>query len=122
MLFFGGFGSILPYLLYLSVVWICILLGVKGNIRNLVEADSAAEEIFISDGQSNYLTDSYVVTIFENTPTHVLQRLQDFSSIPAEYLYVVQTRLLRWVFVKSKWKPASKVSSANLRGPPQLIC
>jgi hypothetical protein len=36
MLFFGGFGSVLPYIVYLSAVWICIIIGVRGQFKGLL--------------------------------------------------------------------------------------
>jgi hypothetical protein len=34
MFSFGGFSSILPYIGYLSVMWICIIIGVGGQLKN----------------------------------------------------------------------------------------
>jgi hypothetical protein len=36
MLFFGGFGSVLPYIVYLSLMWICILIGVRSQLKSII--------------------------------------------------------------------------------------
>jgi hypothetical protein len=35
MFFLGGLNSILPYLLYLSLLWICLIIGFTGNIDRI---------------------------------------------------------------------------------------
>jgi hypothetical protein len=43
MFFFGGFGSIMPYIVYLSLMWICIIIGVRVPFRNVFGFQPAQE-------------------------------------------------------------------------------
>ncbi len=43
MVFFGGFGSCFPYLIYLSVIWICVLIGFKGQLSAIFTTNKEAE-------------------------------------------------------------------------------
>jgi hypothetical protein len=35
MIFFEGFGSLFPYVIYLALIWICLLFGFKGQISQV---------------------------------------------------------------------------------------
>jgi hypothetical protein len=41
--FFEGFGSVFPYIVYLSIMWICILIGTKGQIKSILGLQPSIE-------------------------------------------------------------------------------
>jgi hypothetical protein len=45
MFFLGGFNSVLPYLVYLSLLWVLMIIGVQGKISDLWQ---------MHDKESNY--------------------------------------------------------------------
>lgn len=85
MIFFCGFGSILPYILYLIIIWLCVLIGFRGNILRREKSAFTIEitknqldKIKISD-ECNYINfyDSVVIensniqknhTLYNHTP------------------------------------------------------
>jgi hypothetical protein len=36
MIFFEGFGSLFPYFIYLSLIWICLIFGFRGQIVEIL--------------------------------------------------------------------------------------
>ncbi len=62
MFFLGSFNSVFPYLLYLSLIWIFILIGIRGKVEDLWHGITKerfhAEEVIVQskDHQSIYIT------------------------------------------------------------------
>ena len=44
MFFFGGINSILPFIIYLSLVWICMLIGYSGRVKDITQFLSSGTE------------------------------------------------------------------------------
>jgi hypothetical protein len=75
MLFFGGFGSVLPYIVYLSLMWICILIGVRGHFKSLLGFGHPQEnkiESVLLIVQHEQLDHLYNVTIKKQKPGPVV--------------------------------------------------
>jgi hypothetical protein len=121
MFFFNGFGSVLPYLIYLSLIWICILFGFGQKIRAIVHPQSVEEHtafisektqnvdkstVFIIGQKSIYRKSSINTSAFKYTYSVYSQFFEIASKIPKTDRHFILNRLLPQFL---------------LRGPPGVI-
>lgn len=66
MVFFGGFGSMLPYLIYLSIVWVCVLVGMRSNIASLFRQSTTTELIVEEKSQYDFLDENTIAPFSED--------------------------------------------------------
>ena len=54
MFFFGSFSTIFPYVIYLSLVWIFVLIGLKADPGSFINSSELANTLIstIDDGQA----------------------------------------------------------------------
>ena len=63
MLFLGGLNSILPYIIYLSLIWICLIIGFTGKIGGMVHI--LVPKVVHTDQTSLQPYDNKVIQYFE---------------------------------------------------------
>lgn len=122
MFYFGGFGSVLPYFLYLSVVWICVLIGFRGQFFSFFTSGDETENIEVVEVKPNNASSTANTYFFsnyrdtkENLSDNKSYSLKDFSGFvsikncAAEYYTPPDKLILNAVAL-----------SHFLRAPPQL--
>jgi hypothetical protein len=60
MFFFSGFGSILPYLAYLTAIWICILFGYRISLFEKNKAEPADVFVAFNSGSASAPENLYI--------------------------------------------------------------
>ena len=118
MLFFGGFGSMIPYLIYLSIVWICVLVGIRGNITNLFRQSTDSELVIEENSQKDFIDENTLAPFSENyfiafypdqTKEFVFTKISPLINSAAHRDYLFK-------------HPTDKIENSELsrRGPPNL--
>ncbi len=54
MFFFSGFGSLIPYAIYISVVWICVLIGFRSQLFSFFLSGDKPENISFAEAGSEH--------------------------------------------------------------------
>jgi hypothetical protein len=116
MFFFNGFGSIAPYLIYLSLIWIYILFGVLEKNRLAEQPRQAKQHVAIANikqvradsgniyyfGNNHTLKKCFKSIFYFNPDVNILA--QFFEKLPVTGLYCCRYGFLQYY----SW-----------RGPPQ---
>lgn len=118
MFFFGGYSSILPYLLYLSVVWVCILVGIKGDIWKIFSSEDTSEQLIVANDRGNSYEDVFVIIAGKENISYTEKIFHNNYALPEDLLSVKNDQKLYWNLFTSNWQHAFKISSRSLRGPP----
>ncbi|MGD2033903.1 MAG: hypothetical protein PVF73_02530 [Bacteroidales bacterium] len=54
MFFFSGFSSFFPYILYISAIWVCVLIGFRGRYLTLFSFTKQPESITLNEPAEQY--------------------------------------------------------------------
>jgi hypothetical protein len=118
MFFIGGFNSIIPYLLYLSLIWVFMIIGFGGKINQVLHKLAPKEH-----HAGNEILPVPVVCNYELTP-HAFIQIQDLPdgndgkteyNIAAFACIISSSPVIVPVFV-----PPDRYTPF-LRGPPATI-
>jgi len=61
MFFFSGFGSLIPYAIYISVVWICVLIGFRSQLFSFFLPGDKPENISVAGAGSENTDQKYCI-------------------------------------------------------------
>ncbi|MBN1598498.1 MAG: hypothetical protein JW894_09405 [Bacteroidales bacterium] len=116
MFFFSGFSTILPYAVYLSLIWICILIGFRGKLlpwhaNEQVSAHDMQHQVTIDHAEYNIL--KYKCDINKADKKFIDHALK-FCEI-FEYSYSL------FSFNQIKIFSQGDLISFSLRGPPMNL-
>jgi hypothetical protein len=119
MLFFGSYGSVLPYIVYLSLMWICILIGIRGQFKSFLGFHNV-EENKIESVTSIVQHDDRLAHFFEIT---VKQQTQATVAPMALFLCFGFTPVIDNIFHQSIYHGspiyAHIIDACGLRAPPK---
>ena len=121
MLFFGGYSSILPYVLYLSVVWICILVGIKGDIQKIFSNKKMPEYALNADiSKSDYDT-TYTIPYHDENSSDAQKNVQSALTFLDDNSFELNEYLLSWIAYTFNQRQSDHISFHFLRGPPVSV-
>lgn len=120
MFFFGSLSTFFPYLIYISVVWICVLIGVRGQFfSGLLSLNQEQKEVTTESKSTFTDNDCFVPEIFASE-----RNTSKDKSIVEEELYY----FFFLVFYKSvnytipdRIVTEMRISGHFLRAPPSHI-
>jgi hypothetical protein len=121
MLFFGGYSSILPYLLYLSVVWVCVLVGVRGNIWKIFKSADNSEHIIVSSNPGHTYEDVFILSAKAECLHNSEKDLHTNFTLPKKFSIQKNNQQIHWIVFALDWQHAHQISSRSLRGPPEFF-
>jgi hypothetical protein len=122
MFFFGGFSSVLPYLAYLAIVWVCVLIGIKGDVwKNLNETIDTDQKI-IAGISSTVYSEANVFWISEKNIDHKTNQVSNVFTISDKYAITGRCRLLYPTEKITGCQQTDLIASLSLRGPPFFYC
>ena len=121
MFFFGGYSTILPYLVYLSIVWVCILIGVKGDIWKIFNSDEPSEQILISDNGEAYYELAYDISNHHRKTVNSEKRENPFFRQPDNNFFRRNRQLIQGIINPSAGQYSIHLESQFLRGPPEYL-
>ncbi len=118
MIFFSSFGSILPYLLYLSVVWLCILIGFRGNLMMREKSQAGIEKS--ADLKQRTISDHQVYADFQYSDSSEKNNKVVKESALIHFEYSIYQSLKKPIFRPPLSEEFLSVFyySHLLRGPP----
>ncbi len=61
MFFFSGFGSLIPCTIYISIVWICVLIGYRSQLFSFLLTGNRAENISVAGAGSENTDQKYYI-------------------------------------------------------------
>ncbi|MBA7528474.1 hypothetical protein ES705_20660 [subsurface metagenome] len=119
MIFFSGFNTIFPYLIYLSAVWICVLIGFRGQFLSALKINHEVENISILESEAKILNHNCFVLPAKKEKESFTRY---YSSFPRIFSYDFQDLLdrseIRIAFVSLIGN--QDISGHYLRAPPSL--
>jgi hypothetical protein len=120
MLFFGGFGSVLPYFIYLSLMWICVLIGIRGQIKSILGIsplqETKIENVSLIIKQER-VADFSFVKIKKQRPAAVIQ-MGLFLSF--DFTDIIDNNFHSFSYPGNQIY-AYIIDASGLRAPPQII-
>lgn len=121
MLFFGGYSSILPYLLYLSVVWICILVGLKGDIGKIFRHEKINKQVLTADIAETGYDNTYIISYHDKSPSETQSKIHSDFVLPEDYSLFRNIFLIARTNIKLNDQYPDHFSILFLRGPPDPV-
>ena len=118
MIFFSSFSSMLPYILYLSVIWLCVLAGFRGNIFHRERMENTSEKTIDVRSFTLSKTQFQDETVYQFTTDR-----SETAAIEADGSFSINSAILLFkeIFFKpsgfKKLRPGFSYSFL-LRGPP----
>lgn len=117
MFFFGNLSAILPYLLYIFIVWICILIGSRGQLlKGLFTSKETTHTIIADSKEIDSEENCYIVKL------HVDEDFNSLSeSIFQKNIFVLfnpEIGAIRHHPLPDKIYKIVSSSVYSLRGPP----
>jgi hypothetical protein len=118
MFFLGGINSVLPFVVYLSVVWLFLLVGFVGKINEIWLKINPADN---NSHETARLADRKVGACFHYTPNHQVRKTEFCCSVL--YYYELSNKIFTFNILYDSGIPASLFHQVNcLRGPPAAFC
>jgi hypothetical protein len=120
MFSFGGFSSILPYIVYLSVMWVCILIGASGQMNKLLGIIAAPNHSIESTVREkrNVSNTVFYKKIVKNNSLKSKEAFAAFLFLPVQT--VVPDKII-YLDKDKKLSPEHNTVFNGLRAPPCLI-
>jgi len=87
MIFFEGFGSLFPYFIYLSLIWICLIFGFRGKIVEILHLTGTKNQVISPKTLNSYDTKifhyyDFTKTVHHNEKTNIpLTTIKDFNIV-----------------------------------------
>ena len=120
MFFFGSLSTILPYLLYIFIVWICILIGSRSQIfPGLFSSNGTEQNEIINSEEISSEENCYIVKIQVDEELDCLNELILQKNIFALFHPEIQT--MKYLALQGKIYETDFHSGNSLRGPPYIL-
>jgi hypothetical protein len=117
MFFIGGFNSVIPYVVYLSLIWTFVILSFGGKIAAMLhkqpDHEITSAKVISKSGDDHFLH-CYHYTSVKQSQNKTIARIPDLS--PLSFLSK-QLQLIRIRYV-SPPLPSAEPFSFLFRGPP----
>jgi hypothetical protein len=120
MFFIGGLNSILPYILYLSLIWVFLIVGFSGKIVHIWQLISPQPRYAINDELQ--IADSKVIHYSDITPVNQIQSIHKIKTGIPEVNFPPE--LDKGSVQYCSPVPSCEIhyySSFGFRGPPSFI-
>lgn len=118
MFSFAGFSSIIPYIGYLSIMWVCILIGVGGHVNKLLvifKGQTEVAETSVIENKNQETANLLKITISKEKIQREIYAAGLFSSYPPE-----KDISLQKIFYPVGFLSEGFISSKGLRAPPSI--
>lgn len=117
MFFLGGINSILPYLLYLSLIWVFLIIGYGS--RYIHGLNDLAPKTKYTDNQALQHFDNKVIQFYQYT-RHEVESKINTAAKPKNITYFLPLILENWSPGNGIDTPFNSclVTSTGFRGPP----
>ncbi len=119
MFFFGSISTFLPYLIYISVVWICVLIGFRGQFfSNFLPPNQAKAKAIVESNENNAEKNCYVLS-YKDTEDFISQNK---SIIQKRFFDFFRTGIskFKYLVLPDKVYQHVRISGNLLRAPPYL--
>ena len=117
MFFFGNLSAILPYLLYIFIVWICILIGSRGQLLHGLFSTKETAQTAVVDLKEISSEENYYIVKF--------QADEDSNSLnglicPRNIFVLSKPKIsaIKYHPLPDKIYETVNISGYSLRGPP----
>jgi hypothetical protein len=118
MFFLGGFNSIFPYLIYLSLIWIFLLVGVHGKLRDFWHA--AVQKKQRSELSVHFPSEERIVYFTPETKAPL--KVSTVQCLPvAGFTFPVFLEIGRTICHNSLFVVTFLENSFSRRGPPSTL-
>jgi hypothetical protein len=119
-MFFEGFGSVFPYIIYLSLIWVCLILGLRTQIFEVIHLSYSKN--FTHENKVNKANDNIVIRYYDYSKYSVRSFIHARTE-PRIYCFcfVVFQKIKRRLREIGPYKNSYLYSSYTHRGPPIII-
>jgi hypothetical protein len=119
MLFLGGLNSILPYIIYLSLIWICLIIGFTGKIGGMMHL--LAPKASLVDQFEPQQYDSKVIQCIEFSTK---EKVKKEAFVPPPEPGIFQIPIIncckQYIDIDSFFN-IHLINAIRFRGPPQSV-
>lgn len=120
MFSFGGFSSILPYIGYLSVMWVCILIGASGQVNKLLGIITTPAHTVESTVTEERISSTTILfeKIVINIPRQTEELFAAFLFLPYK---ILNPDKIPCFGANDNYQLEYAIASCGLRAPPDKI-
>jgi hypothetical protein len=120
MMFFEGFSSVFPYIIYLLLIWICLIFGLRTQILEAIHLSPSKN--LIIDKKANKTNDNIIIQYFDYS-RHTVKSFINDRTEPRAYTFclVVSQKIKLRPLEIGPFKNSHLFSSHTHRGPPVLV-
>jgi hypothetical protein len=120
MMFFEGFGSVFPYIIYLSLIWVCLILGLRTQILEAIRLSYSKN--FVNENNTKKANDNIVIKYYDYSK-HSVRSFIHARTEPRIYcfVFIVCQKIKRRLRETGPYKNSYLYSSYTHRGPPIII-
>lgn len=120
MIFFEGFGSLIPYLVYLSLIWACLLFGFRGQIIEMLHLPGSKIQVISPTSLKN--TDAQIFQYYINYRQNIQpEKISNFSTRLKEYHFASEFKRNHFHFrYLDSNAAADNYNFSFQRGPPSI--
>ena len=119
MFFFGNFSTILPYIVYLSLVWVFILVGFKTNLGSIMPSHVGTDCRIISNEHETIVPHN---TYIPELKSHAENTSYDQGMLPNQFIFT--TEYPGWPLhnqYHDQYLPKALLQDNLQRGPPEIL-
>lgn len=120
MFFFGNISTFLPYLLYISVVWICVLIGFRGHFfTGFLSLNKTENTTTVDLKENNNPENCYILNARDEENTdHQIKSICNKN----KYIFFSTTiKVNKYNRFTDKFYQFLDSSEIFLRGPPSFL-
>jgi hypothetical protein len=120
MMFFEGFGSVFPYIIYLSLIWVCLIFGLRTQILEAIRLSYSKN--FVNENNTKKANDNIVIKYYDYSKYSVRSFIHARTE-PRIYcfFFIVCQKIKRRLREIGPYKNSYLYSSYTHRGPPIII-
>ena len=118
MFFFGSISTFLPYLIYISVVWICVLIGIRGQIFSTFLSSNKSKNQSVVESKEEITVENCFILNYHNTEHNTVSQKKSISQKNFFDFYWSETTALNYPILPDKVYQFIRISGNLLRAPP----
>jgi hypothetical protein len=118
MFFFSGFGPVFPYLIYLSLIWICILFGFGHKFRDFIHPQSIKVHVTYVKEKSQSIENSTIDPFGQFSPSkNISKKKEPVTHLKCRVFYL-SVSSLRYFLTNDHIPRVQFIPQFTRRGPP----
>jgi|GEM_PF-2502119 hypothetical protein len=120
MFFIGGLNSVIPYIIYLSLVWVFLIIGFSGKVFQARQLLSS--RVYRAEKHSLQHYDQRLIYFYSHTTEKPKQTVQKALTVAVwNYFFPAEPGVMKFVIQSYPVLDQHPYSFNVLRGPPSSV-